>query len=133
MGHSSLSQLLARGAKVDIQNTKGQTALYVAVKNGHYDIVKLLLKAQCDVNLREYEHGESPLHIAVLVRKHSQIWLIKFRKDGKQYAVSCCPLEKLIQICWIIIGIPLYIMPACTAMKQLSSCYWSIGTKVCCH
>jgi ankyrin repeat protein len=64
--------LLAKGAKVNIANNNGQTPLYIAVCNGHEDIVDLLLDKEynCNVNIREFQHGESPLHIAALVLQY---------------------------------------------------------------
>lgn len=42
--------LLGRGAKVNLQNKKGDTALMAAAFNGHVDIVKILVLAGAEVN-----------------------------------------------------------------------------------
>lgn len=86
--------LLNKGAKCNISNNKGWTPLFVAgkfyfsylilykntlkkififfilVKNGNEKIVDILLdkKYQCNPNIREFENGESPLHMAALVK-----------------------------------------------------------------
>lgn len=68
LGQPSVEMLLAKGAKPNIANHKGQTPLLMAVQNGHEQTVETLLKKEhgCNVNIREFDHGESPLHIAAL-------------------------------------------------------------------
>ncbi|KAJ8684072.1 hypothetical protein QAD02_019864 [Eretmocerus hayati] len=41
-----------------------KTPLYFAIKNGHFDVAKLLLDAGCEVN-RSILHGTTALHVAV--------------------------------------------------------------------
>jgi ankyrin repeat protein len=60
-----VKQLLADGAKPDIKDTEGWSALLVCCRNGfegHLEIVKLLLDAGADIN--QMDHGYTPLHYA---------------------------------------------------------------------
>ncbi len=56
--------LLARGAKVDAKERKGQTALMWAAAEGHAAVVELLIKAGADVRARL----EVRVHAAALRR-----------------------------------------------------------------
>jgi ankyrin repeat protein len=47
-----------------LRNNIGESPLCVASKEGHYDIVKCLLRSGVDSNLRDTFLGESPLCIA---------------------------------------------------------------------
>lgn len=46
--------------KVDIQN-QGKTALQVAAHQGHIEVVKVLLQANSDIELKD-EDGDAALH-----------------------------------------------------------------------
>eukprot|EP01125_Pyxidicula_operculata_P002417 TRINITY_DN1228_c1_g3_i2.p1 TRINITY_DN1228_c1_g3~~TRINITY_DN1228_c1_g3_i2.p1 ORF type:complete len:932 (-),score=264.33 TRINITY_DN1228_c1_g3_i2:90-2885(-) len=51
-------------AQINCRNSRGQTAIYCAARNGHEEIVKRLLEIDgIDVNLQE-KHGSTPLHAA---------------------------------------------------------------------
>lgn len=54
---------LPAGADINSQATDGATALYEATKNGHEQIVKLLISQNADANKPE-KRGLLPLHIA---------------------------------------------------------------------
>ena len=56
-------QLLKRGAKIDQQNSSGDTALHLAAANGHRTVVSLLVGSQSDVDLKNLE-GQTALHLA---------------------------------------------------------------------
>ncbi|KAM8855047.1 LOW QUALITY PROTEIN: ankyrin repeat and SOCS box protein 1 [Spinachia spinachia] len=58
--------LIGQGAVVDLVDVKGQTALYVAVVNGHLDCVRILLQAGADPN-RSRHHRSPPLYHAARV------------------------------------------------------------------
>ena len=47
------------------------TPLYIAVLNGNRESVEMLLakKNKCNMNIRDKKFGQTPLHIAALVRK----------------------------------------------------------------
>ncbi|PRP89154.1 Pfs, NACHT and Ankyrin domain protein [Planoprotostelium fungivorum] len=70
MGHTSVSYLLSRGATQQ-PNHAGQTPLFAAVQNGHERVVRMLLEHKNgtapSINLREFEFGESALHMAALM------------------------------------------------------------------
>ena len=71
--------LLNKGAEVNVhENQWGLTPLHVAAKNGHLDVVELLISHGADMNA-EYFVGETALQIAKgkgydeivsLLRKH---------------------------------------------------------------
>ncbi|KAL0184845.1 hypothetical protein M9458_020541, partial [Cirrhinus mrigala] len=58
--------LISQGAAVDLVDVKGQTALYMAVVNGHLDCVKILLKAGADPN-GSFHHRSTPIYHAAQV------------------------------------------------------------------
>ena len=61
-------------------NKNGETALYIACRNDKKEIVKLLLSANCDVNIANHE-GKTPLSIAARLGYHEIVdSLIQTRK-----------------------------------------------------
>lgn len=54
---------VSAGADLNTQATDGATALYEAAKNGHMEIVDLLLSQNADAN-KPRKTGLLPLHIA---------------------------------------------------------------------
>jgi len=75
-------KLLNNGVPVDSCNHSGETALHVAVKNGHYDIVALLLDRKADIGRRDSE-GNTAIHHAVstlLLDRNADIG----RRDGEE-------------------------------------------------
>jgi ankyrin repeat protein len=56
--------LIFNGADVNVANSKGETVLHPAVKNGSLDLVELVLAADADVNVRDKD-GLAPLTIAL--------------------------------------------------------------------
>ena len=59
----SLEMILNAGAKPDLKNSKGKTALYEACMAGKLPYVELLLKKGANPNLAD-QTGKTPLHIA---------------------------------------------------------------------
>lgn len=59
-----VAALVARGADVDLK-VQGMTPLVLAVQQGHLDVVRLLVEAGADVNLREQYTGMTPLEAAL--------------------------------------------------------------------
>lgn len=63
-------------------NDKGQTALYCACRQGHYEVVKLLLKnKKIQVNLKMPSHGGTALHAAAY-QGHGAITAILLYSDA---------------------------------------------------
>ena len=61
---SQVQSLLTKGEDVNVQGeVKGETPLYMAARNGHTDIVKVLIAAKADVNARKI-NGVTPLWAA---------------------------------------------------------------------
>ena len=59
-GHERLVDLLLRyGAKVDLQDSDGDTALTLAASRGHERVVELLLRHGAEVNLQNPSHQGS--------------------------------------------------------------------------
>jgi ankyrin repeat protein len=63
-GHMA-SRLISAGARVDAKGPSGRTALFGAVRVAHLDLIRLLIARGADVNIRDTEHGASPLDEAV--------------------------------------------------------------------
>jgi ankyrin repeat protein len=66
-GHIHLvAFILANGAHADAQDQQNRSALWLAVEQGHVQVIKELLKSVYDtnVNIRD-EHGQSLLHVAI--------------------------------------------------------------------
>ena len=59
-----IRDLIARGADVNAQNYKGQTALHCAARAGFVEIVSLLLDHGAEVDLQDRE-GHTPLMAAL--------------------------------------------------------------------
>lgn len=58
-----LRQLIAGGARVDVLNIQGRTALHLAADQGHGDAVALLAAAGAPLEARDL-FGQTPLHLA---------------------------------------------------------------------
>jgi ankyrin repeat protein len=68
-GYTDIAEILAEsGANVDTPGLFGETALHKACRDGHTDIVKLLITLHADVNKKSeptmplYGHGARPIH-----------------------------------------------------------------------
>lgn len=60
---NKVKDLLSKGAIVNAPNSRGQTALYCACRQGHHEVVLELLKEKgIRVNGQVPEHGSTPLH-----------------------------------------------------------------------
>lgn len=72
-GHCEVSALLLSesggGARVDLRNNRRQTPLHLAVSQGHWSLVELLLKHKADVSSTD-EEGDTVLHIAIGKSRH---------------------------------------------------------------
>lgn len=63
-GHKDIvASLLKRGAKVDLQNKQGSTALHYACGLGHLNVVRKLLKRGADIKITDNEK-RSPIDLA---------------------------------------------------------------------
>ena len=63
-GFLSVSRLLIdSGCDINLRNNKGQTALYLAVKNKHKHIVKCLLESKADVNVKYKENASERIYL----------------------------------------------------------------------
>jgi ankyrin repeat protein len=72
---SWLAFMLSRGAKPDLQNKQGDTALGIAAQLGWVEGAELLLKAGAGVDLPN-RRGETPLILAVHARDPSMVRLL---------------------------------------------------------
>ncbi|MBX3395381.1 MAG: ankyrin repeat domain-containing protein [Phycisphaerae bacterium] len=57
--------LLARGARVGVGNDYGETALFLAAREGHIGMIRLLVSHGADINATPKSGGYSPLMAAV--------------------------------------------------------------------
>ncbi|KAH8041271.1 hypothetical protein HPB51_014419 [Rhipicephalus microplus] len=65
---------------VDLKNVKGETALLLAVHNGHCELAELLVEAGADINKPD-EDGNTPMHMILL-----RLQKIKVRSIGSSKA-----------------------------------------------
>lgn len=66
--------LLLHGANVNMADSKGHTALHLAVRAGLADLVEFLLGQGVDVNRKTYTRGSTALHLATIYRREHR-WL----------------------------------------------------------
>jgi ankyrin repeat protein len=103
-----IKELLANGAKPDIKDIEGFSALSVCARQGsatHLEILKILLNAGANINQKTIDDGNSPLHFAVynnhfaimkeLVKRGADI--NQQDKDGDT-PLSCATLDNNIDI-----------------------------------
>lgn len=77
-GHLTVvDYLVSCGATMSIRDVKRhETPLHRSTTHGHYEIVKFLVAHGADINARiedgydEFNHGATPLHMAVMARHH---------------------------------------------------------------
>ena len=62
--HSIVDLLLKAGADPNLQLKDGATPLYMASQLGYTDIVRLLIQANANPNLRFFSNGSSAIHVA---------------------------------------------------------------------
>ncbi len=73
-----VSKRLAAGASPNARRHDGSTALILAVRDGHEDIVRRLLEAGCDVDAREWvERGPTALIVAQEAENHKLIRMLR--------------------------------------------------------
>ena len=66
-----ISMLLEHGANMDIQNSKGVTALHSTVRQGLLSVSQLLTDSGCNINLRD-SREQTPLYLAAK-NKHKHL------------------------------------------------------------
>ena len=77
MGHIEIIKLLLdKGAKIDLQNEFGETALFFAIENGKIDAVKLLIEKGADVNITTSK-GVNPISWAKKYKRYEILDVLK--------------------------------------------------------
>lgn len=61
---TEMKRLLTAGAKINVEDAKGRTPLFIAAELGKTEAVRFLCQEKADVNAKEDEHGMFPLHVA---------------------------------------------------------------------
>ena len=56
--------LLSAGATVDLQSNVGNSPLWIASQNGHYEVVRALLSSGAQVDFHDNVFNASPLFVA---------------------------------------------------------------------
>ncbi|KAB8266383.1 ankyrin repeat-containing domain protein [Aspergillus minisclerotigenes] len=92
-----LVDLLAKGAHPGIANSKGETPIYVASENGHYEAVMLLLeRADVCPDQPTYYH-ETPLSVAAR-RGNVPIVRLLLEQGGVEFNLDCPWSQKLLSM-----------------------------------
>ena len=60
------------GIDINCQDSKGRTALYLACVYNSPEIVSILIKNGCDINIQDFVYNQTALEVAIQ-RKHQQI------------------------------------------------------------
>ena len=58
-----VEKLIKSGAELDITDKEGWTSLYLAARNGHFEVVEKLIESGAVLNSQD-RYGETPIHIA---------------------------------------------------------------------
>jgi ankyrin repeat protein len=78
---ASASYILAHGGDVAHRNCNGESALHLACKHAHLDILTLLLDSKADINAVDVS-GKTPLMLAVMASKHSAVQTLLKHPDS---------------------------------------------------
>lgn len=98
-----IKTLLQQSIDINANNYIG-TALYYAAKNGHYEIVKLLIEAKADLNCQSNTYYKQTPLLAAIYNNHTEIasLLIQkganinwFEKKGKTPLMEACTQENI--------------------------------------
>ena len=77
-GHADVvARLLKAGAEIDARNDENQTALMLACSGGSAEVVRVLLEARADTNVRDRVKLRTPLQWVLRMREGS----VKKKKD----------------------------------------------------
>ena len=70
-----VKKMIFKGAKLDLRDDKGRTALFISVENDSLEIISLLLNGGADANIPDNE-GNTPLFFAVKYSKAATVKLL---------------------------------------------------------
>jgi len=63
-GYQHIVDILVRANAVNEKGKFGDTALNSALRNGHRDVIFMLIRASVDINMKD-AHGDAPLNVAL--------------------------------------------------------------------
>ncbi|KAM9358027.1 CARD- and ANK-domain containing inflammasome adapter protein [Symphorus nematophorus] len=82
-GHMSIVELLiCKGARLDLQDNKGQSALHIAASRGHTEIVRALIQAGAPIYALDLQ-GKTPVHLAA-GSEHLNSVKVLVKEEAKQ-------------------------------------------------
>jgi ankyrin repeat protein len=78
---SEINRLLAKSTNIEARNSQGRTALHLAALLGLEDLVLLLLKADANTEVKDYE-DMTPLHYASWYLHQGIVKLLEIKSRG---------------------------------------------------
>ena len=92
---------------MDITNVNLQTALHLAVERQHTQIVRLLVREGCNLNLADKD-GDSPLHEALRHHTLSQLRQLQDMQDVGKVGIIKRVYAQMMDLChslWVDVGL----------------------------
>jgi len=82
-------EILYAGVNVNAQNLSGWTALHYITERQNIEVAKILLEMGGDINIKEFEYGNTPFMMAVFNCKRTNYELVElFSKNSPDISIS---------------------------------------------
>ena len=98
--YQAVNILLNHGAKVDIQDNKGERPSHDSAKGGYFNVFKLLMDSGCKINVGT-NNEETPLYLAV---KNKHVHVVKYILESKADVIVKCCKENVGERIYLVCG-----------------------------